>query len=334
MKERPVQITLFSSKPYDRDSFAAANQVHGHALHFLEARLDRDTAALAAGAEVVCAFVNDDLSAPVLEQLWAGGTRLLALRSAGYNHVDLAAAAALDLPVVRVPAYSPHAVAEHAVALVLALNRRIHRAFNRTREGDFSLHGLSGFDLCGKTVGVVGGGQIGAVFARIMLGFGCRVLLHDPQPSAELQTLGAHFVDLDELLAGSDIVSLHCPLTPSTRHLIDRDSLTRMKHGAMLINTGRGALVDTPALIDALKSGQLGYLALDVYEEEADLFFEDRSDQPLQDDVLARLLTFPNVIVTAHQAFLTREALAAIAATTLDNIAAWQAGRPCNQVQP
>ncbi|HYQ38260.1 MAG TPA: 2-hydroxyacid dehydrogenase [Pseudomonas sp.] len=329
-----MQITLFSSKPYDRDSFSAANQAHGHALHFLDARLDRDTAALARGAEVVCAFVNDDLSAPVLERLRGGGTRLLALRSAGYNHVDLAAAAALDLPVVRVPAYSPHAVAEHAVALVLALNRRIHRAFNRTREGDFSLHGLSGFDLCGKTVGVVGGGQIGAVFARIMLGFGCRVRLHDPQPNAELLALGARYVDLGALLADSDIVSLHCPLTPSTRHLIDRASLTRMKRGAMLINTGRGALVDTPALIDALKSGQLGYLALDVYEEEADLFFEDRSDQPLQDDVLARLLTFPNVIVTAHQAFLTHEALAAIASTTLDNIAAWQAGRPCNRVQP
>jgi len=328
-----VRITLFSSKPYDRDSFAAANQAAGHALHFLEARLDADTAALAAGSEVVCAFVNDDLSAPVLERLHAGGTRLLALRSAGYNHVDLAAAAALELPVVRVPAYSPHAVAEHAVALVLALNRRLPRAYNRTREGDFSLHGLTGFDLHGKRVGVVGGGQIGAVFARIMLGFGCQVLLHDPHPDRALTALGARFVALDELLASSDIVSLHCPLTAATRHLIDRDSLARMKHGAMLINTGRGALVDTPALIHALKSGQLGYLGLDVYEEEADLFFEDRSDQPLQDDVLARLLTFPNVIVTAHQAFLTREALAAIATTTLDNVAAWQAGQACNLVQ-
>lgn len=329
-----MRITLFSSKPYDRDSFALANQARGHRLHFLDARLDADTAALAAGSEVVCAFVNDDLGAGVLERLKAGGTRLIALRSAGYNHVDLSAAAALGLPVVRVPAYSPHAVAEHAVALVLALNRRIHRAFNRTREGDFSLHGLTGFDLHGKTVGVVGSGQIGATFARIMLGFGCQVLLHDPQPDAALSALGARYVDLDELLAGSDIVSLHCPLTPTTRHLINPASLARMKQGAMLINTGRGALVDTPALIDALKSGRLGYLGLDVYEEEADLFFEDRSDQPLQDDVLARLLTFPNVIVTAHQAFLTREALAAIATTTLDNVDAWQAGRPCHRVQP
>ena len=329
-----MRITLFSSKPYDRDSFALANQARGHRLHFLDARLDADTAALAAGSEVVCAFVNDDLGAGVLERLKAGGTRLIALRSAGYNHVDLSAAAALGLPVVRVPAYSPHAVAEHAVALVLALNRRIHRAFNRTREGDFSLHGLTGFDLHGKTVGVVGSGQIGATFARIMLGFGCQVLLHDPQPDAALSALGARYVDLDELLAGSDIVSLHCPLTPTTRHLINPASLARMKQGAMLINTGRGALVDTPALIDALKSGRLGYLGLDVYEEEANLFFEDRSDQPLQDDVLARLLTFPNVIVTAHQAFLTREALAAIATTTLNNIDAWQAGRPCHRVQP
>lgn len=329
-----MRITLFSSKPYDRDSFLAANSSHGHDLHFLEARLDADTAALAAGAEVVCAFVNDDLSAAVLARLQAGGTRLIALRSAGYNHVDLHAAQSLGLPVVRVPAYSPHAVAEHAVALVMALNRRIHRAFNRTREGDFSLHGLTGFDLHGKTVGVIGSGQIGAVFARIMLGFGCHVLLHDPHPDASLAALGAQFVGIDALLAGCDIVSLHCPLTPATRHLIDQDSLQRMKRGAMLINTGRGALVDTPALIDALKSGRLGYLGLDVYEEEADLFFEDRSDQPLQDDVLARLLTFPNVIVTAHQAFLTHEALAAIANTTLDNVAAWQAGRPCNRVQP
>lgn len=327
-----MHIALYSSKPYDRDSFAAANAAHGYDLRCLEARLDIETAALAAGSEVVCAFVNDDLSAAVLERLAVGGTRLIALRSAGYNHVDLDAAQRLGLPVVRVPAYSPHAVAEHAVALILALNRRIHRAFNRTREGDFSLHGLTGFDLCGKTVGVVGTGQIGSVFARIMLGFGCRVLLVDPQHDAALTALGARYVELDALLEQSDILSLHCPLTPATRHLIDRHSLARMKPGAMLINTGRGALVDTPALIGALKSGQLGYLGLDVYEEEAELFFEDRSDQPLQDDVLARLLTFPNVIVTAHQAFLTREALAAIAETTLGNVAAWQAGQPCNTV--
>jgi D-lactate dehydrogenase len=281
---------------------------------------------------VVCAFINDDLSAPVLQRLAAGGTRLIALRSAGYNHVDLNAAQQLGISVVRVPAYSPFAIAEHAVALILALNRRIHRAFNRTREGDFSLHGLIGFDLHGKTVGVIGTGQIGAAFARIMAGFGCQLLAHDPHPDPQLQALGVRYLPLAELLAQAHIVSLHCPLTNSTRHLINQQSLACMQPGAMLINTGRGALVDTPALIDALKSAQLGYLGLDVYEEEAALFFEDQSDQPLQDDVLARLLTFPNVIVTAHQAFLTREALAAIANITIENIACWAAGQPQNLV--
>ncbi|MCY1271638.1 D-lactate dehydrogenase [compost metagenome] len=325
-----MRTILFSSQAYDRESFLGASPTFE--LHFQQARLTLDTTALANGFDVVCAFINDDLSAPVLERLANGGTRLIALRSAGYNHVDLAAAKRLGLTVVRVPAYSPHAVAEHAVALILALNRRLHRAYNRTREGDFTLHGLTGFDLVGKTVGVVGTGQIGATFARIMAGFGCGLLAFDPQRNPSVEALGAVYVDLPELLANSDIISLHCPLNETTRHLIDAQSLERMKPGAMLINTGRGALVDTPALIDALKSGQLGYLGLDVYEEEANLFFEDRSDLPLQDDVLARLLTFPNVIVTAHQAFLTREALAAIARTTLDNISAWAAGRPCNQV--
>ncbi|VVN16082.1 D-lactate dehydrogenase [Pseudomonas fluorescens] len=269
----------------------------------------------------------------MLEQLAKGGTRLIALRSAGYNHVDLVAAKRLDLTIVRVPAYSPHAVAEHAVALILALNRRLHRAYNRTRDGDFSLHGLTGFDLVGKTVGVVGTGQIGATFAKIMAGFGCQLLAYDPFPNPQVQALGAHYVSLPELLAQAQIISLHCPLTADSKHLINARSLAQMQPGAMLINTGRGGLVDTPALIEALKDGQLGYLGLDVYEEEAQLFFEDRSDLPLQDDVLARLLTFPNVIITAHQAFLTREALAAIAGTTLANIAAWAEGRAQNLVE-
>ncbi|XEG71113.1 2-hydroxyacid dehydrogenase [Pseudomonas sp. abacavir_1] len=329
-----MRIILFSSQNYDRESFLAANPGHGFELHFQQSPLRPDTAALAMGFEVVCPFVNDDLSRPVLEQLAAGGTRLIALRSAGYNHVDLAAAHALGLTVVRVPAYSPHAVAEHAVGLVLALCRHLHRAYNRTREGDFSLHGLTGFDLHGKTVGVVGSGQIGQVFAQIMRGFGCQVLAYDPYPNPAIEALGGRFVGLDQLLAESDIISLHCPLNDATRHLVNADSLQRMKRGAMLINTGRGALVDTPALIEALKSGQLGYLGLDVYEEEAEIFFADRSDLPLQDDVLARLLTFPNVIITAHQAFLTREALAAIAGTTLDNIGAWRQGAPVNLVGP
>lgn len=328
-----MRALFFSSQSYDQDSFSAAPAVDGLELHFLATRLNEDTAVLAAGHEVVCAFINDDLSAPVLERLAAAGTRLIALRSAGYNHVDLAAAKRLGLTVVRVPAYSPHAVAEHAVALILALNRRLHRAYNRTREGDFSLHGLTGFDLHGKTVGVVGTGQIGLAFARIMAGFGCQLLAYDPYPNPEVLALGARYLALDELLRQSRIISLHCPLTPQTRHLINIQSLNDLQPGAMLINTGRGALVDTPALIEALKSGQLGYLGLDVYEEEAQIFFEDRSDQPLQDDVLARLLTFPNVIVTAHQAFLTREALAGIAGTTLDNIARWMVGEPQNLVE-
>jgi len=328
-----MRTILFSSQTYDRDSFLAAPANANIELHFQAARLSLDTVALAERFEVVCAFINDDLSAPVLEHLAAGGTRLIALRSAGYNHVDLAVAKRLGLSVVRVPAYSPHAVAEHAVALILALNRRLHRAYNRTREGDFTLHGLTGFDLYGKTVGVVGTGQIGATFAKIMAGFGCQLLAYDPYPNPEVQALGARYLPLAELLAEAQIISLHCPLTADSKHLINSQSLARLQPGAMLINTGRGALVDTPALIEALKSGQLGYLGLDVYEEEAQLFFEDRSDLPLQDDVLARLLTFPNVIVTAHQAFLTREALAAIAATTLQNIAEWAAGTPQNRVE-
>ncbi|MBM3106805.1 2-hydroxyacid dehydrogenase [Pseudomonas sp. V1] len=328
-----MRVLFFSSQTYDQDSFTSAVKSHGLDLHFQPARLTEDTAALAHGHEVVCAFINDDLNADVLKRLADGGTRLIALRSAGYNHVDLAAAKHLGLAVVRVPAYSPHAVAEHAVALILALNRRLHRAYNRTREGNFSLHGLTGFDLHGKTVGVVGTGQIGATFARIMAGFGCKLLAYDPYPNPELLALGATYLELPELLRQAQIISLHCPLTEQTQHLINSQSLGQLQPGAMLINTGRGALIDTPALIEALKDGQLGYLGLDVYEEEAQLFFEDRSDLPLQDDVLARLLTFPNVIVTAHQAFLTREALAAIAETTLDNITRWAAGNPQNLVE-
>lgn len=327
-----MRITFFSTQSYDRDSFLALPHPPAMEFVFQQPKLTLDTAVLAAGSEVVCAFINDDLSAPVLEKLAAGGTQLIALRSAGYNHIDLAAAARLGLAVVRVPAYSPHAIAEHTVALILALNRHLTRAYNRTREGDFSLRGLTGFDLVNKTVGVIGTGQIGAAFARIMTGFGCRVLAYDPYPNQEVEALGAQYLALDELLAQSQIVSLHCPLTPDTHHLINAGSLQRMQRGSMLINTSRGALVDTPAVINALKSGHLGYLGLDVYEEEADLFFEDLSDFPLQDDILARLLTFPNVVITAHQAFLTHEALGAIAGTTLANIEAWAKGAPQNLV--
>lgn len=328
-----MRVLIYSSQEYDRASFLAERLPDGLELSFQPARLTIETAALAEGHEVVCAFINDDLSAPILERLAAGGTRLIALRSAGFNHVDLPTALRLGLSVVRVPAYSPHAVAEHAVALILSLNRHLHRACNRTRDGDFSLHGLTGFDLVGKTVGVVGTGQIGATFAKIMAGFGCKLLAHDPFPNPEVEALGAQYLSLPDLLAQAQIISLHCPLTEQTRYLINEQSLATLQPGAMLINTGRGALVETPALINALKTGQLGYLGLDVYEEEAQLFFADRSDLPLQDDVLARLLTFPNVIVTAHQAFLTKEALGAIARTTLDSIVAWSAGTPQNRVE-
>jgi D-lactate dehydrogenase len=321
-----MRIAFFGARDYDRDSFGAANASHRHEISFFEARLGPDTALLAGGFPAVCAFVNDRLDRPVLEALASGGTRLLALRSAGFNHVDLPAALDLGLTVARVPAYSPHAVAEHSVALVLALNRKIHRAYARVREGNFSLSGLTGFDLNGRTVGVVGTGKIGLVFMRIMAGFGCRLLATDPFPSSEAEALGARYVSLDELLRGSDIVSLHCPLTPETHHLLDARALGLMKPGAMLINTGRGALVETRAVIDALKSAHLGHLGLDVYEEEEALFFEDRSEMVIQDDVFMRLLTFPNVIVTAHQGFFTREALTNIAETTLANVTAFETG--------
>ncbi|MDD5443641.1 MAG: 2-hydroxyacid dehydrogenase, partial [Pseudomonas fluorescens] len=259
-----MRVILFSSQTYDRDSFLGEPLPTGLELQFQPARLNLDTVALAEHHDVVCAFINDDLSAPVLEQLAAGGTRLIALRSAGYNHVDLPAAKRLGLSIVRVPAYSPHAVAEHAVALILALNRRLHRAYNRTRDGDFSLHGLTGFDLVGKTVGVVSTGQIGATFAKIMAGFGCQLLAFDPFPNPQVQALGARYVSLPELLAQAQIISLHCPLTADSKHLINARSLAQLQPGAMLINTGRGGLVETPALIEALKDGQLGYLGLDV----------------------------------------------------------------------
>ena len=291
-----MQVAVFSTKSYDRSSLEAANQAHHHKLHFFEARLTPETATLAEGLEVACLFVNDRVDATCARKLADGGVRLLALRSAGFNHVDLRAAEACAITVARVPAYSPEAVAEHAVALILTLNRKTHRAYNRVREGNFTLQGLTGFDLHGRTVGVVGMGKIGAAFVRIMRGFGCQVLAYDPHVDQECRDLGAHYVKaLDELWSESDIVSLHCPLTPQTHHLIDGAALERMKPGVMIINTGRGGLLDTRAVIGALKRGQVGHLGLDVYEEEEALFFQDLSDQVIQDDVLMRLVTFPNV---------------------------------------
>ena len=325
-----MNVTIFSTKAYDRRFLGDANDAVGapHRLRYLEARLTLETAPLAAGADAVCAFVNDVLDRSVLEMLAQGGTRMVALRSAGFNHVDLAAAEALDIAIGRVPAYSPDAVAEHTVALILSLNRKIHRAYARVREGNFSLDGLLGFDLKGRTAGIIGLGKIGIAVARILVGFGCRVLAFDPAPDQDMAKIGAEAVGLDHLLAEADIVSLHCPLTPATHHLIDDAALRQMKRGVMLINTGRGALVDTVALITGLKSGAIGYLGLDVYEEEGDLFFENLSDKILHDDVFARLLTFPNVLVTGHQAFFTVEAIGQIMATTLDSLSAFERGEP------
>ena len=322
-----MRVAVFSTHEFDRRFFDEANGRHQHQLHYFEARLTPATAALAHGYPAVCAFVNDQLNADVLRALTSGGTKLIALRSAGFNHIDVAAARDLGLTVARVPAYSPHAVAEHTVALILTLNRKIHRAHARVREGNFVLDGLLGFDMHGRTAGIVGTGKIGTVVARILLGFGCRVIAYDVHPSDECAALGVRYVTLDEVWAESDIVTLHSPLTPQTRHLIDEQAIARMKRGVMIINTGRGALVDTAALIAGLKSGHIGYLGLDVYEEEEQLFFRDLSSEVLQDDVFARLLTFPNVVVTAHQAFFTREALRGISETTLGNVSAFEQGR-------
>jgi D-lactate dehydrogenase len=328
-----MRVAVFSTKPYDRRFLDAANAGAGHELVYLESRLTLRTVAAAEGAGAVCAFVNDKLDASVLAALLQQGIRLIALRSAGFNNVDLVVARDLGVTVARVPEYSPHAIAEHTVALVLSLNRKIHRAYARVREGNFALDGLLGFDLVGRTVGIVGTGRIGAVFARIMTGFGCTILAFDPRRNPDCEAIGVRYVSLDGLLAGSDIVSLHCPLTPETHHLIDAAAVARMREGAMLINTSRGAVVDTRAVIRGLKTGRIGSLGLDVYEEEADLFFEDLSDKVIQDDVFARLLSFPNVLITGHQAFFTAEALRGIAETTMANITGFeQQGRAVHEV--
>ncbi len=324
-----MKAIIFDAKKYDHETLQTANQASGarHELIFVESQLNEQTAALADGFRAISIFVNDDASAPVLERLARGGVQLLALRSTGFNHVDLNAAARCGITVMRVAHYSPYAVAEFAVALLLAVNRKIHRAYNRTREGNFLLDGLQGRDIHGRTVGVIGTGRIGAVFARIMAGFGVTLLGYDVAPNPECIQLGMRYCPLDELLAQSDVVSLHAPLLPETYHLINAEALAKMKPGAILINTSRGALVDAEALIEALKSGHVGAVGLDVYEEEDNLFFRDRSDQIITDDVFARLMTFPNVLITGHQAFFTHEALAQIAETTVRNLSDFEAGR-------
>jgi D-lactate dehydrogenase len=322
-----MKIAFFDTHAFDRRAFEIANHHHDHLITFLEPKLGRETASLARGFEAVCAFVNDRLDRETLMTLKEGGVRIIALRSAGFNNVDLATAKELDVTVVRVPEYSPYAVAEHVVALIQTLNRKIHRAFNRVREGNFSLNGLVGFDLHGKTVGILGVGKIGKVLARIMTGFGCEVLLFDKFPDiAFAESIHGRYTQLGEIFAKCDIISLNLPLTKDTRYLIDQKAISSMKRGVMIINTGRGALIDTKALIEALKSGAVGGAGLDVYEEEEKIFFQDLSDEILSDDTLARLLTFPNVLITGHQAFLTHEALANIAETTLNSLRSFERG--------
>lgn len=318
-----VKIAVFSSRPWVKDNFSvfAKKSKENYELEYFDTALSEKTVALAQGHEAVCLFVNDSANGAVIEKLAEYGVKLIALRCAGFNNVDLDKAAEKGITILRVPAYSPHAVAEHAVALMLSLNRHIHKAYNKTREANFTIDGLLGFDIYGKTVGVIGTGQIGAIFAKILkLGFNAKVIAYDVFQNKELIELGINYVPLDDLYAASDIISLHVPLLPQTHHLINKSSLEKMKDGVMIINTSRGGLIDTPAVVQALKSGKVGHLGLDVYEEEGHLFYEDLSGLVLEDDTIARLLTFPNVIVTGHQAFFTKEAVDKITSTTFGNI--------------
>ena len=330
-----MRIAVFSTQPYDRTYLDRLNAAlpQPHELDYFKPQLNSETIKLAEGFAAICVFVNDQLSAQVLEILAQQGTRLIALRCAGFNNVDLAAAARHGITVVRVPAYSPYAVAEYAMGLILTLNRKIHLAYARVREGNFELAGLEGFDLHGRTLGIVGTGTIGAVFAKIATGFGCNLLGYDVKPNPTCEQLGVKYVSLPEIWKSADIISLHCPLTPDTRHLINAETIAQLKPGVMIVNTSRGAVIDSPAVIAGLKSHKIGSLALDVYEEESDYFFRDLSDQGIADDILARLISFPNVLVTSHQAFFTDDALTAIAQTTLANISEFeQTGSAKNRV--
>jgi D-lactate dehydrogenase len=325
-----MKIAFFSTQPYDKEYFERYNSQHE--ITYFDAPLNEQTVNLAHSAEAVCAFVNDRLNASVIKSLAQLGTRIIAQRCAGFNNVDIAAARENNIIVVRVPAYSPHAVAEHALALIMTLNRKTHKAYNRVREGNFSLDRLTGFDLFGKTVGVIGTGKIGQCFAHIMLGLGCNVLAFDLIANKQLEAAGVIYLPLMELLEQSDVISLHCPLTEQTKHLINLHTLNGMKDGAMLINTSRGALVDTKAAIAALKKGKLGFLGIDVYEQEEKLFFHDLSENIIEDDIIMRLLSFPNVLITSHQGFLTDEALTQIARVTLQNLSDFELGKKLENV--
>jgi D-lactate dehydrogenase len=322
-----MKVTVFSTKRYDQEFLEAANEGSDHRFLFLEDRLTRETAALAAGSEAICAFVNDNVDAESIGILAAGGTKLIALRCAGFNQVDLKAAEAHGISVRRVPAYSPYAVAEFAVGMILTLNRKFHRAFNRVREGNFAIDGLLGFDLHGCTVGIVGTGKIGYLTARPLAAMGCTVIGFDPYENPQFKEMGGKYVDFETLLKESHVISLHCPLTPESYHLVKEETLAKMRDGVMLINTSRGGLIDAQAVVRALKSGKVGYLGLDVYEQESEFFYEDLSNEIIQDDVLQRLMTFPNVLITSHQAYFTETALRNIAETTVANMNDFAAGR-------
>ena len=321
-----MKVAVFSVQPYERLYLDKSNVGHSHKLTYFEAALNTHTCNLAEGFEAVCVFVSDRIDKEAVEKLAKIGIKLIDLRSAGFNHVDIEAAKTAGIRVLRVPAYSPQAVAEHAVAMILTLNRKTHKTYNRVREGNFSLVGLLGFNLFGKTVGVVGTGKIGRAFANIMLGFGCRVFAHDIIESDEMKAKGVEYQSLDVLLAHADIISLHCPLTPTTTHLFDNMAFAKIKKNAMLINTSRGALIKTTHAIAALKSGQLGYLGIDVYEQEENLFFKDLSDTVIQDETIQRLMSFNNVLITPHQGFFTDEALTEIANTTIKNFTDFENG--------
>ena len=320
-----MKIAFFSTKSYDRESFEKYNN-QGYQLAFYKAQLNDQTVNLTSGYQAICVFVNDRVNAMIIKKLHKNGVQIIALRCAGFNNVDLQAAAEVGIKVVRVPAYSPMAVAEHAVALIMTLNRKTHKAYNRVREGNFAADRLTGFNLFGKTVGVIGTGKIGEAFCQIMLGFGCKVLAYDIYENEKLKLKGIEYLPFEEVLKQSNIVSLHCPLNDHTHHIMNKTTFSKMKKGAMLINTSRGGLVDTKAVIKALKKGKIGYLGIDVYEEEEELFFQDLSEQIITDDQIMRLMAFPNVLVTAHQGFLTNEALENIATITLENITNFEKG--------
>jgi D-lactate dehydrogenase len=325
-----MKIAFFSTQKYDKDFFLKENDRFNFDLVFFEVHLKQETLELAKGYEAICVFVNDKIDQPILKELHKNGTKLIALRCAGFNNIDIKAAQEIGITVMRVPAYSPYAVAEHTLALILTLNRKIHKAYNRVRESNFNLDGLLGFDLYGKKAGIIGTGKIGKLVAKILSGFGCEILLYDPFPDDHLEY--GKYYDLKTLLNNSDIISIHCPLNDKTKHLINKESIALMKDGVMIINTSRGAIINTKDAIQGLKSCKIGYLGLDVYEEEEKLFFEDHSETIVQDDVLMRLISFPNVIVTAHQAFFTQNAMRNIAVTTLKNIKDFEENKELNNL--